>query len=159
MRSSLLILHILKEVKNNIDPQIFETKFNHLVRAAHMIVFEKVDWYTQQIGVSLEKDILQYAHKVKTLENKHLEGFYSGDWNLSSVVSYANNILTQALQQDTISLIQNFKTIQQTLLQEKCDLFDFLSGLAKERIEKAIRIKKEPQDFWGLQAEQLKHGD
>ena len=159
MRSSLLILHILKDLKTTLDAQTFEAKFNHLVRAAHMIVFEKVDWYGKQVGITLEKDIIQYAQKVKATTINNLEGFYTGSWNLASVVSYARNIIVQGLQKDSISLVYNFKNIQDVLLQETCDLFDFLTGFAKERIMKAIKAEEKPQNFWDEQAEQLKHGD
>lgn len=159
MRTSLLILHILKEMKNIMDEHVFEFKFNHLVKAAHMIVFEKVHYFDQQIGISLEKDIMGYAQKVKAIADDHLEGFYTGEWNLKSVILYAQNILTQALKKDSISLTYNFKNIQNVLAQEECDLFNFLSAPAKKRIEKAIAAEKKAQNFWDQQVEQLKHGD
>lgn len=160
MRTSLLILHILKDIKNSLDAQLFEQKFNNLVRAAHMIIFEKVDWYSKKINISLEKDIIQYAQKVKTVSVENGEGFYTGTWNLSSIVSYISKILQDGLKKDAINLAYNFKTIQEILLQENCDLFDFLQGSAKDRIIKAIHAQKNiHQNFWDQQIEQLKHGD
>ena len=158
MRSSLLILHVLQDVKKLLDAQTFETKFNNLVRAAHMIIFEKVDYYSNQVGISLEKDIIQYAQKVQALQDDHLEGFYTGSWNVQSVVSYVCDILIQALKKDSINLIHNFKNIQDVVLKDTCDLFDFLSVTTKERIEKAISSKEKPQNFWDKQTEELKHG-
>jgi len=159
MRTSLLTLHILKEIKTKLDPALFTKKFNHLIRAIHTIIFERCAWYGKQVGLEIKQDLMGYAQKVKNIKNQVPQVSYQGDpTDLKSIITHCSSLLTKILQENSYVSDDLIKPLVDILHQEECDLFDFLVGSAKDRVQKAISAQYKVQDFWSKQVHNLKHG-
>lgn len=154
MRTALLMLYILADIKQNMMKADFDQKFDQSLAAVEYLLFAAVDEYSSKYlnNISFRNNYIGYlnaavAHK-DVLQKEH----YFVPSSVDDAVRHIADIIKVALD-STAAPDARSKKVQEILQQPAVDLFGDLA----EAVQKRITAKETADDYWINQAQQLKN--
>ncbi|MBT3456163.1 S8 family serine peptidase [bacterium] len=162
MRTALLTLHVIRNLRAVLAKKKIDIKFNNLLEAANTIFFGMVDEYSHinLTGQSFKKNLAEFlnvANKNRKLFNrKKLEEKIGGN-TLDAAVTYVSNIVLYAYKPSLVKTKPNISDtilakVKKVLKIDNLDIFRDFPEKTKNRLLKTEKIN----EYWEEQAKLLK---
>jgi len=159
MRSSLLCLHALKSLREELEkkPELnysFKSHFNNLVQAIHTINYYVPSCYSEEVTTSFTSNFVGFSKAVKSKSPKieDLSFIAPKSQKLSDQVDFICELILDAIRDGhkkspltkgvTSSHEKLSKLLQNTLIAKKFNLFAKLSVSSQNRINMALKSNK-----------------
>lgn len=149
MRSVLLCLHVLKSLKHYLQEHpnknyTFAKNFDAFVQAIYTINYYTPSQYEAITKCSLTQDLAQYTRIIKEKgDTVSVSPWFTPQaQNLDTCVQAIQNVILQAINENTKSLEGLAELVKKIMSQAKLNLFANLAQQAQDRVTKALTPRK-----------------